>query len=207
MIPPAVIDVPNLAPPIQGSNDAQGYDEVRPDDDTTPMAVILGGGSLVQQPAAMPAKRDDEPAAPKDAPPRAAGVRKGQRQGAQAPAVPAGAPDQRMRGPFEPPEKSDPVGDGVASSRRTPQAGPGGDAGRRDSAGGATISDAARASVSSPAATKMDQIKDLYLTAEAIGEDALDQNFDLVSDRQRQLIREYFNQLGVGRADSHDAAS
>ncbi len=63
------------------------------------------------------------------------------------------------------------------------------------------------ASVWSPAAIKMDQIKDLYLTAEAIGEDALDKNFELVSDRQRQLIREYFNQLGASRADSHDAAS
>jgi hypothetical protein len=69
------------------------------------------------------------------------------------------------------------------------------------------MSDAARASVWSPAAAKMDQIKDLYLTAEAIGEDALGQNFDLVSDRQRQLIREYFNEIGTGRADSHDAAS
>jgi hypothetical protein len=62
MIPPAVIDVPNPAPPVQGSNDAQGYDDVSPDDDTTPMAVILGGGSLNQHPAATPAKPDDEPA-------------------------------------------------------------------------------------------------------------------------------------------------
>jgi hypothetical protein len=172
------------------------------------MAVILGDRSLSQQPAATPAKPDDEPAAaPKEAQPGAAGVRQGQRQGAQARPVPAAAPNERMRGPFEPPEKADPVGDGVASSRRTPQAGLGGDAGMRDPARGATISDAARASVWSPAAIKMDQIKDLYLTAEAIGEDALDKNFDLVSDRQRQLIREYFNQLGVSRADSHDAAS
>lgn len=69
------------------------------------------------------------------------------------------------------------------------------------------MSDAARASVWSPGTVKMDQIKDLYLTAEAIGEDALDQHFELVSDRQRQLIREYFNAMGAGRADSHDAAS
>lgn len=208
MIPPAVIEVPNPAAPVQGSNDAQGYDEVSADDDTTPMAVILGDRSLSQQPAATPAKPDDlsrPKDAPKDAPkeasPRAAGVRQGQRQGAQASAVPAAASDERMRGPFEPPEKSDPVGASVASPERTPQAGPG------DSAGGATISDATRAGVWSPAAAKMDQIKDLYLTAEAIGEDALDKNFELVSDRQRQLIREYFNQLGVSRADSHDAAS
>ncbi len=69
------------------------------------------------------------------------------------------------------------------------------------------MSPAARASVWSPATAKMDQIKDLYLTAEAIGEDALDQNFQLVSDRQRQLIREYFDQAVVSGAESSDAAS
>ncbi len=42
------------------------------------------------------------------------------------------------------------------------------------------------------AAAKLDQIKDLYLTAEAIGEDALDKHFDQVSQRQRELIREFF---------------
>jgi Tat protein secretion system quality control protein TatD with DNase activity len=42
------------------------------------------------------------------------------------------------------------------------------------------------------AAAKLDQIKDLYLTAEAIGEDALDKHFDQVSQRQRELINEFF---------------
>jgi hypothetical protein len=51
----------------------------------------------------------------------------------------------------------------------------------------------------------MDQIKDLYLTAEAIGEDALDQHFQLVSERQRQLIKEYFDQEVSSQADSADA--
>jgi hypothetical protein len=45
-----------------------------------------------------------------------------------------------------------------------------------------------------PGGAKLDQIKDLYLTAEAIGEDALNQHFEQVSDRQRQLIKEYFDQ-------------
>jgi hypothetical protein len=40
---------------------------------------------------------------------------------------------------------------------------------------------------------KLEQIKDLYLTAEAIGDDALSQYFQQVSERQRQLIRDYFN--------------
>jgi hypothetical protein len=48
-----------------------------------------------------------------------------------------------------------------------------------------------------PVDTKLDQIKDLYLTAEAIGEDALSKHFNQVSDRQRQLIREYFDQLAT----------
>jgi hypothetical protein len=46
------------------------------------------------------------------------------------------------------------------------------------------------------ATAKLDQIKDLYLTAEAIGEDALDQHFDKVSARQRELIREFFERTG-----------
>lgn len=44
------------------------------------------------------------------------------------------------------------------------------------------------------AAKKLDQLKDLYLTAEAIGEDALDKHFDQVSQRQRELISEFFQQ-------------
>jgi hypothetical protein len=43
---------------------------------------------------------------------------------------------------------------------------------------------------------KLEQIKDLYLTAEAIGEDALDKHFDQVSLRQRELIREFFERSG-----------
>ena len=136
------------------------------------MAVILGGKADDQQPAAE-----------------------------AKPHVPAGLPAKRMRGPFEPPDKADPVEAG------TPPSDPTTDESAGDSAEVTTMSDAARASLWSPAAAKMDQIKDLYLTAEAIGEDALDQNFELVSDRQRQLIKEYFNEIGAGRADSHDAAS
>ena len=66
------------------------------------------------------------------------------------------------------------------------------------------MSQAARASMWSPTAAKMDQIKDLYLTAEAIGEDALDQHFQLVSERQRQLIREYFDEAVAAKADGQD---
>jgi hypothetical protein len=45
---------------------------------------------------------------------------------------------------------------------------------------------------------KIDQIKDLYLTAEAIGEDALGKHFDELHQRQRSLIREFFDKAGLG---------
>lgn len=67
------------------------------------------------------------------------------------------------------------------------------------------MSPAARADVWSPAAAKMDQIRDLYLTAEAIGEEALDQHFQQVSERQRQLIKEYFDKAVPSGADGGDA--
>lgn len=55
-------------------------------------------------------------------------------------------------------------------------------------------SDASEPSADWSAATKLDQLKDLYLTAEAIGDDALARHFAQVSERQRQLIREYFDE-------------
>jgi hypothetical protein len=173
IIPPAIGQVPNPAPPDAGSTAAaNASDGIGPDDETTPMAVILGGESQDQQPAA-----------------------------AAEPDAPDGSPPKRMRGPFEPPDKPEPADAG------TPSSDPTADAGAEGAAEETIMSGAARASVWSPATAKMDQIKDLYLTAEAIGEDALDQHFELVSDRQRQLIREYFNEMGTGRADTHDAAS
>ncbi len=57
-----------------------------------------------------------------------------------------------------------------------------------------------------PGGTKLDQIKDLYLTAEAIGEDALNKHFEQVSDRQRQLIKEYFDQA-TGDRETGNARS
>jgi hypothetical protein len=44
---------------------------------------------------------------------------------------------------------------------------------------------------------KIEQIKDLYLTAEAIGEDALGRHFDQLRERQRSLIREFFERAGL----------
>ena len=43
-------------------------------------------------------------------------------------------------------------------------------------------------------ARKLEQLKDLYLTAEAIGEDNVDKHFDLLLAQQRELISDYFRQ-------------
>jgi hypothetical protein len=49
---------------------------------------------------------------------------------------------------------------------------------------------------------KIEQIKDLYLTAEAIGEDALGRHFDELRQRQRSLISEFFENAGLGAKDT-----
>jgi hypothetical protein len=63
-------------------------------------------------------------------------------------------------------------------------------------------------------ARKLEQIKDLYLTAEAIGEANVDKHFDQLLAQQRELISDYFRQPGpagsaggaqpVGQAGSAD---
>jgi hypothetical protein len=50
--------------------------------------------------------------------------------------------------------------------------------------------------MSEEALAKLDQIKDLLLTAEAIGEENLDRHFEQVSQRQRELIKEFFARSG-----------
>jgi len=54
--------------------------------------------------------------------------------------------------------------------------------------------------IAAAAATKLDQLKDLYFTAEAIGEDALGKHFDQVSQRQHELISDFFKQSEPGDA-------
>jgi len=50
-----------------------------------------------------------------------------------------------------------------------------------------------------PMQAKLDQLNALYRTAEAIGEEALTRHFDRLSQRQGDLIREYFQQARLGR--------
>jgi hypothetical protein len=63
-------------------------------------------------------------------------------------------------------------------------------------------------------ARKLEQLRDLYLTAEAIGEQNVDRHFDQILSQQRELISEYFRRsvpaqpdpAGPGRAGVADAA-
>jgi len=48
-------------------------------------------------------------------------------------------------------------------------------------------------------ARKLEQIKDLYLTAEAIGEENVDKHFDQLLAQQRELISDYFRQSAAAR--------
>jgi hypothetical protein len=89
-------------------------------------------------------------------------------------------PDEDARGPFEPLVSSaDPPG----AARHT-SAGP--------DAAEPAVPDAAHADQ----ARKLEQIKDLYLTAEAIGEANVDKHFDQLLAQQRELISDYFRQPG-----------
>jgi hypothetical protein len=121
--------------------------------------------------------------------------------GERRPAVQSSPPvstGQRIRGPFEPAKKVS------ASAPPPPADSP--PVPRSASSAAAPTSKATGSDVWSPTIAKMDQIKDLYLTAEAIGEEALDEHFHLVSERQRQLIKEYFDKAVPSGADGGDAA-
>ncbi|HEX5293103.1 MAG TPA: hypothetical protein VFX25_29880 [Streptosporangiaceae bacterium] len=101
-------------------------------------------------------------------------------------------PGEDARGPFEPlVSSSDPPG----AARHT-SAGP--------DAAEPAVPDAAPAESAYDRARKLEQIKDLYLTAEAIGEANVDKHFDQLLAQQRELISDYFRQ--PGRAGSAGGA-
>src|SRR5262249_35105283 len=86
-------------------------------------------------------------------------------------------PGEEARGPFEPlVSSSDP---------------PGADQAPADPAAGDAPAEPAY-----ERARKLEQIKDLYLTAEAIGEANVDKHFDQLLAQQRELISDYFRQPG-----------
>jgi hypothetical protein len=103
---------------------------------------------------------------------------------------------EETRGPFEPLVSSaDPPGT-VRRPAADPAAGP-------DAAAGAPGEGEPGDTVHAQA-RKLEQIKDLYLTAEAIGESNVDKHFDQLLAQQRELISDYFKQSPV--APDHDLA-
>jgi hypothetical protein len=108
---------------------------------------------------------------------------------------------EEARGPFEPLVSSaDPpgaVGRVPASPDAAQPATP--DAARPDQAPEAAGPDDPHEEAVQDRARKLEQIKDLYLTAEAIGESNVDKYFDQLLAQQRELISEYFRQPGPPR--------
>ena len=96
---------------------------------------------------------------------------------------------EETRGPFEPlVSSSDPPGAATRFSASLDTAQPPTDVAHPDEAPRAHgQEDTAHAH-----ARKLEQIKDLYLTAEAIGEANVDKHFDQLLAQQRELISEYF---------------
>jgi hypothetical protein len=92
---------------------------------------------------------------------------------------------EEARGPFEPLLSSSggPSGGPGEGEERTP---PPPDIPRQDS----------QEAPEQTRARKLEQLKDLYLTAEAIGEQNVDKHFDHLLAQQRELISEYFRQAG-----------
>jgi hypothetical protein len=105
------------------------------------------------------------------------------------------------RGPFEPLVSSaDPPGTVRPSAPDTGDGEDGGDAASgADAAAGAPGTDG-QENLTHAHARKLEQIKDLYLTAEAIGEANVDKHFDQLLSQQRELISEYFRQSSTSPA-------
>jgi hypothetical protein len=92
---------------------------------------------------------------------------------------------EETRGPFEPLRSSGGMASGPGAAATEP-------AGTWP--GQASSGDTAQAR-----ARKLEQLKDLYLTAEAIGEENVDKHFDQLLAQQRELISEYFRESSVDR--------
>jgi hypothetical protein len=126
---------------------------------------------------------------------------------ADGPGAPA-QPGEEARGPFEPLVSSfDPPGavrDTFAGPDAAQPAAP--DSAHMDQAPADSAAGDAPAESAYDRARKLEQIRDLYLTAEAIGEANVDKHFDQLLAQQRELISDYFRQPGpAGPAGSQPA--
>ena len=107
---------------------------------------------------------------------------------------------EETRGPFEPLVSSSrtPAGPGAAPTGT----GPAGTGPTGTAPGQPPADDTAQAR-----ARKLEQLKDLYLTAQAIGEENVDKHFDHILATQRELISEYFRQSAAARPDGPQSAA
>jgi hypothetical protein len=132
-----------------------------------------------------------------------------------------GARTEPFRGPFEPPPGQPKLSDFVPSSSSPADPEEPAEPGERDELGepGTTGSPATFSppgtlgetdAATEPRATlapappgasaeKLEKIKDLYLTVEAIGDDNVGKHFDELMTRQRELISDYFRETGIGK--------
>jgi hypothetical protein len=116
---------------------------------------------------------------------------------------------EETRGPFEPLVSSaDPPGTtprfSASPDAASPDAASPDDASPDDAAPDVTSPEEAprddgREDTAHAHARKLEQIKDLYLTAEAIGEANVDKHFDLLLAQQRELISDYFKHSSAAR--------
>jgi hypothetical protein len=122
----------------------------------------------------------------------------------------ASANTEPFRGPFEPsagqprphePAEAEPAEaepGNPAPYERLAEAGPVASVSRGTPGSGGGYDDADGDSGHDSSEEKLEQIKDLYMTVEAIGDDNVDKHFDELLQRQRELISEYFKETGIG---------
>jgi hypothetical protein len=135
-------------------------------------------------PGALPGEGPDTAYGPDDpayGPPSLEWYARDKRAGQEEPADAAASELRVARGPFEPPSHQGGAGQELAPYQPVGYELP--DAGEDDPIGGGTKA--------------LDQIKDFYLTAEAIGPENLDRHIEQLLERQRQLISEYFKETGL----------
>jgi hypothetical protein len=104
-------------------------------------------------------------------------------------------PEEETRGPFEPlVSSSAPASSSTPAADHRPD-GPPVYAAKPDSA----PADEPAPDGDDRHLQKLEQIKDFYLTAEAIGEENVDKHFDQLLAQQRQLISQYFKHSTVAK--------
>ncbi len=114
-------------------------------------------------------------------------------------AGPGATEQEETRGPFEP---LLPSGDAPRHQPSAPDAmmaTPAGLADRVQQLEPDAVGDEGTEEPAYAQARKLEQIKDLYLTAEAIGEENVDKHFDQLLAQQRELIGEFFRQSAAAR--------